>query len=152
MFRPLNCAALRALSRKIDLQVPALALIGVMASLSPSSATASELTGQSADSLDCQESSRETFDAYAPPAGVWGKHVVVANHLGAVTIKVTAKPVSGATLVIGEIEYFADAKDAKPTRKEFRGSITVRTGEAVGSVKVRLKGIPTGTVVTLVVE
>jgi hypothetical protein len=91
------------------------------------------------------------FKAQALPSGIWGRQVDVANHLGPVPLTISAKPV-GKTVVVGEVEYWKDANDKDPTRQMFSGSITITTGKVVGTVKVRFKGIVTGSVVEVHVD
>ena len=82
---------------------------------------------------------------------VFGPQVDVVSHLGSVGVSLTAKPL-GNTVIVGEIEYWAKADDKEKTKKEFNKEIEIRTADVVGTVKVRFKGIPLGSVVEVVVK
>jgi hypothetical protein len=88
------------------------------------------------------------FDAYAPPV-VFGQWYDLPGHLGAVTYTVKYKVV-GNTVVTGEVKYF-DAAGKLRTMPFSGGEVTFRTGESVAQPKIRFKGVPTGSVVRVIV-
>ncbi|MGD0042801.1 MAG: hypothetical protein ABSE84_20745 [Isosphaeraceae bacterium] len=88
------------------------------------------------------------YEAYAPP-NVFGNWYEVGAHLGAATFKITARPL-GNSAIVGEVHYFAE--DGRETIKPFTQEITIRTANGVAAVKVRFKGIPTGTAVEVEVD
>jgi len=88
------------------------------------------------------------FNAYAGP-GVYGPSYNLPGNLGAITYTVSYK-VMGKTSVTGEVTYI-DAKGKRVTQPFF-GSITFRTGNFAAQPKVRFRGIPTGSVVTVIVS
>jgi hypothetical protein len=88
------------------------------------------------------------FNAYAAP-GVYGPTYNLPGHLGPATYTVSYK-VLGKTSVTGEVTY-VDGK-GKLVIQPFFGSITFRTGKFVAQPKVRFRGVPTGSVVTVIVS
>jgi hypothetical protein len=87
----------------------------------------------------------DTYNAYAPP-NAWGTPVALRAHLGAATITISYRVV-GDTVVVGEVAYFN--KDGNEVKEMFNGEITIRTGNVVAQPKVRFKGIPLGSAVTV---
>ena len=89
------------------------------------------------------------YVAYAPPLA-WGPWVEVANHLGPATFHI-AYTTAGSTLVVGQIEYCQVDGKAKKVL-DFRDEIDIATCNAVDNVRVRFKGAPTGSQVTVTID
>ena len=88
------------------------------------------------------------YDAYAPP-NFFGNWYEVGAHLGPTTFKITARPL-GNSEIASEVRYFASNGQEKI--ETFTREIRIQTGNGVGAVKVRFKGIPTGTAVEVDVD
>ncbi len=88
----------------------------------------------------------DTFFAYAPPH-VWSAQYPLKGHIGPACYEVTLRPV-GKTVVVGQVEYYS-ASGALVVQ-EFQGSITFCVGNVVAQPKIRLKGVPFGSAVTVI--
>ena len=98
--------------------------------------------------LAIASASAKEFAAYAPPAGVYGPEVEIGAHLGPATFAIKYEAI-GKTLVLAEVLFYG--ADGKLTRQEFNKSISIRTGDCIAPVKVRFKGVPTGSAVKVFV-
>ena len=91
-----------------------------------------------------------TYHAYAPPI-VFGPWTKVGEHTGSARFLIIAKPV-GSTFIQCEVEYFDS--DGHKKVEQFPGNtpIRIKTCDCYATVRVRCKGIPTGTAVEIEVN
>jgi hypothetical protein len=89
-----------------------------------------------------------TYNLYAPPH-TFGPWTHVGAHAGSAGFKITATPL-GNTAVVGEVQWFD--VDGRQKVSQFHGVTYVRTCNCYGTIKVRLKGIPLGSAVTVTVN
>jgi hypothetical protein len=80
------------------------------------------------------------YQVYAPPL-FYGQWRVVGSHIGTATFNISVEPI-GSTLVVGQVRYYN--RDNQRVVQSFSNSVTVRTGNSVANIEVRLKGNPTG--------
>ncbi|WP_437905572.1 hypothetical protein WME95_46050 [Sorangium sp. So ce327] len=83
----------------------------------------------------------ERYQVYAAPAPFWGPWSVVGSHIGRATFQIAVEPI-GSTVIRGEVKYY----DANSTLVEqpFHDQVTIRTGDSVVNVDVRLQGVLSG--------
>jgi len=87
----------------------------------------------------------DTFDAFAPP-NVWAQYPL-KGHIGPACYQVTLRPV-GKTVVVGQVEYYSAS--GQLVVQDFQGTVMFCVGNFVGQPKIRLKGVPFGSVVTVI--
>ena len=82
------------------------------------------------------------FTAYAPPS-IWSAWTVIYNSSGEGSVEIKAEAI-GDTHFIGQIEYYG------PGGKKvvnFNSSRRITFGNSFANVRVRFKGLPTGTTI-----
>ncbi len=92
----------------------------------------------------------DTHVIYAPP-WKFGNEVPLRAHLGSASYRIKLEPGGNIpTEVIGEVVY--EGTDGKEVRQTFRKSIQFRTGNVIAQPKLKLKAVPTGVQVKVIVN
>lgn len=91
-------------------------------------------------SPNCASALASEHSVYAGPL-IFGPYATVASHIGSVDFEIKVDPI-GKTVVVAEVEYINES--GKKVTKSFHGKTSIQTGNSIANVRIRLKGVPTG--------